>query len=71
SGCYNGFYQIPEVSSMNFTGNICNNTGVCRNINSNSDPIQDYYIQHNSQDTSTAPIASGGNAWIEKWLSSN
>lgn len=71
SGCYSGLYQIPEVSSMSFTGNICNNVGTCRNINSNSDPIQGYYIQHNSQDTSTGTISSGGNSWTESWLSSS
>lgn len=70
TGCYSGYYQIPQVSSMGFTGNICN-SATCRNINSNSDPIQGYYIQHNSQDTSTGTIASGGNSWTESWLSSS
>ncbi len=71
-GNYNGFCQLPQFSSVGFTGNICPATsGTCRNINSNSNPILSQYIQHNNQDTSTSSISSGGNSWTESWLSSS
>ncbi len=72
NGNYNGFCQLPQFSNVGFTGNICPAiSGTCRNINSNYDPIIGQYIQHNSQDTSTSSISSGGNSWTESWLSSN
>lgn len=71
-GNYGGACQLPSFSTVAFTGNICNSTGSCRNINSNGDPIPyQYYIQHYSIDTATSSIPSGGNSWSESWLSSN
>jgi hypothetical protein len=71
-GNYNGYCQLPQFSSVEFTGNICPATsGTCRNINSNSNPIFSQYIEHNNQDTSTSSISSGGNSWTEGWLSSS
>jgi hypothetical protein len=69
SGGFRGYCEIPKFSTISFTGNICNQA-TCRNINSNSDPIQGYYIGHNSVDTATSSIPSGGNSWTETWLSS-
>ncbi len=70
----NYYCQIPKFSygtgglSYN-TATICNNPGGgCRDINSNGDPINGYYIQHNAQDTSTSSISS--NSWTEYWSSS-
>lgn len=71
AGCYDGTFQIPSFSSTSWTGNICPFTGTCRNINSYADPIQAYYIQHNSIDTATSAIQGGGNAWTESYVSSN
>jgi len=79
SGCFNftsggqkySLFQLPDFSSVGFTGNICGAAFTCRNINSNSDPIYQLDIYHNSQDTSTSTISSGGNSWTESWVSSN
>ena len=74
-GCFDSsqfgyVYQIPEFSSVSFTGNICNNVGTCSNINSDTNGV--YYIQHNSQDTSTSSISGGSSgSWTESWLSSS
>jgi hypothetical protein len=69
NGCYYGYYQLPDFSTVTYTSYICDNSN-CAGIGTNYNPTSGYYIQHNSQDTSTSSI-SGGTTWTESWLSSN
>lgn len=79
--CTAGYYykpkylcQIPKFSqngnAVDFTGNICDVTATCENININSNPIQAYYIDQSTQNTNTGTIAASGNSWTEGWVSS-
>ncbi len=81
SQCTSGYYdsgsylcQIPKFSqsgsAISFTGNICDPSGPCENININSNPIQAYYVDQSTQNTNTGTIAASGNAWTEGWISS-
>lgn len=70
----NYYCQIPKFSengnAIDFTGNICNLTPTCENININSNPIQAWYIDQTTQNTNTGTIAASGNSWTEGWVSS-
>ncbi len=75
SGCYtfggNSYFQLPDFSTVSFTGNICGYSGgSCVGIDTNNNPVSANYIEHNSQDTSTSSI-SNGNSWTIGWLSSS
>lgn len=78
--CYDGGYkygsyylcQIPKVpTGLSYTGNICDEEsgGTCRGINTNSDPVQGYYMEHTTKDMSTSSI-TGGNSWDENYIAS-
>ncbi len=78
-GGYTGYIcQIPHFSSNNcnncvsFTGIICdqNGPGTCINLNTNANPLTNWYIQQNAQDTTTSNIAPNGNQWFETWINS-
>jgi hypothetical protein len=77
SGTYssggNYYCQLPEFnesgSALGFTGNLCNNGGTCRGLDTNTDNVVGYYIYQGTQDTTTSAI-SGGTSWTETWDSS-
>lgn len=78
SGCYNftdngktvSVFQLPEFSGSAFTGYLCGSSFSCRPINSNNDPVGQFFLYHRSEDVVPSTI-SGANSWIDAWISSN
>ena len=76
ASCQNGGYynycQIPSFPTIGINGQIClaNGQQNCRNINSYSDPIQGYYIQHHSVDATVSDIPGGSGYFTVTYHSS-
>lgn len=63
----NGGSGLP-FNSVTICGQVSSNQ--CRGLNANGDPVTQYWINHNAQDTTTSTIPSNGNSWYEQWISS-
>ena len=77
SGCYNftdngktvSVFQLPEFSGSAFTGYLCGSSFSCRPINSNNDPVGQFFLYHRSEDVVPSTISGANTSNIPDLMS--